>query len=100
MRQQEIQAKMQMEQQKQQLEYQMHQEDNEVRILVAQINSVAEQQRMSIMNHDNDEANVIEREKMSEAARQFDAKLALDKEKLKADTEIKKKQIAKSNSKK
>lgn len=100
MRQQEIQAKMQMEQQKQQLEYQMHQEDNEARILVAQINSVAEQQRMSIMNHDNDEANVIEREKMSEAARQFDAKLALDKEKLKADTEIKKKQIAKSNSKK
>ena len=35
MRQQEIQAKMQMEQQKQQLEYQMHQEKLETDILVA-----------------------------------------------------------------
>ena len=63
------------------------------------------------MNHDNDEANVLEREKIAENARQFDAqlkenskqfesKLALDKQKQKDDARLKEKQIAKSNTKK
>ena len=53
-----------------------------------------------MMNHDNDEANTIEREKMTEAARQFDAKLALDKEKHKDDVKLKEKQINKAVAKK
>jgi hypothetical protein len=100
MQQQEIQAKLQMEQMKMEQEYKMHQEKLQTEILVAQINSEAEQLRMSIMNHDNAEANDIEREKMAEDARQFDSKLQLEEKKLKADTEIKKEQIKKSNNKK
>jgi hypothetical protein len=46
------------------------------------------------------EANDIEREKMAEDARQFDSKMQLEEKKLKADTEIKKEQIKKSNSSK
>ena len=94
-----------------QIEYQMHKEDNETKILVAQINSVAEQQRMAILNHDNAEANELEREKRAEDARQFDAelkqkakefteKLALDKQKQKDDVRLKEKQIAKVGNKK
>ena len=89
----------------------MHQENNETQILIAKINSIAEQQRMSIMNHDNAEANDIEREKMSEEARQFDAKLreeskhfndklALDKKRQQDDARLKEKQISKNVSKK
>jgi hypothetical protein len=100
LKQQEIQANMQIAQQKAQLEYQMHREKLEADIQIATINSFAEQQRMSIMNHDNAEANDIEREKMAEDARQFDSKMQLEEKKLKADTEIKKEQIKKSNSSK
>ena len=100
MRQQEIQAKMQMEQQKQQLEYQMHQEKLETDILVATINSKAESDRLSLMNHDNDEANTIEREKMAETVRQFNERLALDKKKQADDARLKEKQINKTAAKK
>jgi hypothetical protein len=98
MKQQEIQAKLQMEQMKMEQEYKMHQEKLQTEILVAQINSEAEQLRMSIMNHDNAEANDIEREKLAEQGRQFDENLAFNEKKLKADTEVKKEQINKSNS--
>ena len=100
MQQQQMEINAQMEQQKQQLDYQMHQEDNETKILVAEINGQAESQRFAMMNHDNDEANTLEREKISENARQFDAKLALDREKHKDDVKVKEKQIAASNKKK
>lgn len=100
----ELQQKAQLEQQKMQQEYQMHQEDNETKLLVAQINGEAEAQRFAMMNHDNDEANIIEREKMTENARQFDARLALDKKKQADDARLKEKEIAikkqSSNSKK
>jgi hypothetical protein len=78
----------------------MHQEKLENNLLVATINSEAEKLRMSIMNHDNAEANDVEREKIAENARQFDARLALDKVKEKDDTRLKEKQIAKTASKK
>lgn len=93
MQQQQLQQQAQIEEQKRQYEYQIHKEDNEVKVLIAQINASAEWDRYSMMNHDNDEANTIEREKMNEAARQFDEKLKLDREKLKEDTRIKEKQI-------
>ena len=111
LKQQEMQINAQIAQQKQQLEYQMHKEKLETQILVAQINSVAEADRLALMNHDNAEANDLEREKMAEQARQFDAqlqenskqfesKLALDKQKQKDDARLKEKQIAKSGTKK
>jgi len=90
---QQLQQNAQLEQAKMDREYQMHQEKLQTQILTAQINSRAEELRMSIMNHDNDEANTIEREKMVEEARQFDARLKLDTQKQKDDARLKEKQI-------
>lgn len=95
LQQQQMQQQAQAEQAKMQLDYQMHQEDNETKILVAQINSEAEAQRFAMMNHDNAEANDIEREKMAETARQFNEKLALEKKKQADDARLKEKQINK-----
>jgi hypothetical protein len=107
LQQQQIQQQAETEQAKMQQEYQMNQEDNETKILVAQINSVAEEQRFAMMNHDNAEANTIEREKMSETVRQFNEKLKQDREKLKLDQQkhrddvrLKEKQIKVSAAKK
>lgn len=100
LQQQQIQANMQIEQQKMQMEYQMHRDKLENNILVAEINSAAEANRLSLMNHDNDEANNLEREKMAEDARQFDKKIEFEKEKLNKETAVKEKQIAKNNTKK
>ena len=100
LKQQEIQADFQAQQQKMQMEYQMHQEKLQADILIAQINSKAEADRLVLLNHDNAEVNDIEREKIAENARQFDKKISFDEKKLKADTEVKKEQIKKSNNKK
>ena len=96
---QQMQQQAQIEQAKAEREYQMHQEDNETKILVAEINSQAEAQRFAMMNHDNDEANTIEREKLAETARQFDEKLSLDRKKHDDDIKIKEKQLRKTKSK-
>lgn len=50
--QQRIEQQAQTEQQKMQMEYQMHQEDNETKILVAQINGTAEEKRYAMMQED------------------------------------------------
>lgn len=91
----EMQQRAQSEQAKMEMEYQMHQEKLQNNVMVAEINSKAEADRLMLMNHDNDEANILEREKIAEDARQFDRKLAFDREKLKADTDIKRKQLNK-----
>jgi hypothetical protein len=85
----------------------MHQEKLEAQILVAQINGTAEDKRMAIMNHDNDEANTLEREKIAENARQFDAtlkqndrKIEIERQKQKDDARLKEKQINKVAAKK
>jgi hypothetical protein len=96
---QQMQQQAQIEQAKAEREYQMHQEDNETKILVAEINSQAEAQRFAMMNHDNDEANTIEREKLAETARQFDEKLSLDRQKHDDDIKMKEKQLRKTKSK-
>lgn len=92
--QQQMQQQAQIEQARLDREYQMHQEKLENNLLVATINMEAEKLRMSIMNHDNAEANTLEREKMAENARQFNEKLALDKTKQKDDARLKEKEIA------
>ena len=103
-KQQEIQAKLFAEKERLEREYLMHQEDNETKILVAQINSKAEADRLALMNHDNAEANAFTQQELDEKVRQFDAKmkqeaakLELDKQKHKDDVRLKEKQIAKSN---
>jgi hypothetical protein len=85
----------------------MHQEDLENKIVVANINSEAEKLRMAILNHDNDEANTLEREKIAENARQFDAtlkqndrKIEIERQKQKDDARLKEKQINKVAAKK
>jgi len=99
LQQQQIQMQAQQQEAQRQMQYQMHQEDNETKLLVAQINSVAESQRFAMMNHDNDEANTLEREKIAEGARQFNEKLALDKKKAADDARLKEKQINKTKTK-
>ena len=111
LQQQQMQLNAQAAQQQQEMQYRMHQEKLQAQILIAEINSKAEADRLALMNHDNDEANVLEREKIAENARQFDAqlkenskqfesKLALDKQKQKDDARLKEKQINKTNVKK
>ena len=99
LQQQQLQIQAQQEEAKRQMEYQMHQEKLENNILVATIKGEAENIRMALMNHDNDEANTIEREKIAEGARQFNERLALDKKKQADDARLKEKQINKTKSK-
>ena len=96
---QQMQQQAQIAEQQRQMQYQIHQEDNETKVLVAEINSRAEAQRFAMMNHDNDEANTIEREKLAETARQFDEKLSLDRKKHDDDIKMKEKQLRKTKSK-
>lgn len=102
LQQQQIQQEAQTAQQQQQLEYQMHQEDNDTKVLVARINGEAEAQRFAIMNNDTDGSRALENRKLDESVRQFDekmknerAKLDFDKQKQKDDVRLKEKQIAK-----
>lgn len=99
LQQQQLQIQAQQQEAQRQMQYQMHQEKLENNILVATINGEAENIRMALMNHDNDEANAIEREKIAEGARQFNEKLALDKKKAADDARLKEKQINKTKTK-
>lgn len=117
-KQQELQMQQQMQQEQLQQQAQtaqaeleqqerMNSENNETKILVAEINSKAEADRLALMNGDDDgveEMSKADREKFKEQMRQFDAKLKLDRERLefdksktKKDQDIKLKQINKSN---
>ena len=105
--QQKIQMQQMIAQHQEEMQYRMHSEDNQVKILCAEIASKAEADRMAIMNHDNDEANTLEREKIAENARQFDAtlkqndrKIEIERQKQKDDARLKEKQINKAAAKK
>lgn len=93
LQQQQIQQQAQTAQAQQEMQYKMHTEELENNILVAEINSRAEAQRMAIMNNDAAEDKALEREKLSEEARQFDANLAFLKQKQSDDVKVKEKQI-------
>lgn len=96
---QQLQQNAQLEQARLDREYQMHQEKLQSQILIAEINSKAEADRLALMNHDNVDANAIEREKIAEDKRQFNEKLALDKKKQADDVRLKDKQIVASRQK-
>ena len=100
LQQQQLQQQAQAAQAQQELQYKMHTEELENNILVAEINSQAEKERFAIMNDDAAEDKALEREKLSEEARQFDANLELEKKKQADDVMIKEKQIKASLKKK
>ena len=93
MQQAQLQQQQQIAQMQAEQEYKMHQEDNEVKLLVAQINSKAEADRMAIMNNDAVDTVALEREKLSENARQFNENLALQKKKQADDARIQEKKV-------
>lgn len=106
-KQQEIQQKQATEQARMEHEYRMNQENNDTKILVAEINSQAEADRLALMNGDNDGVEEMSEEgraRIKEMARQFDAKQKLErekfsfeKEKTRKDQELKARQISKTN---
>lgn len=104
----ELEQQARAEEAKMQQQDMINQRDNETKIIVAQINSQAEADRLALMNQDDGiEEPVFSEEakaNLKEKIRQFDAKLKLDREKLqfekskaRTDAELKRKQIAKSN---
>jgi multidrug efflux pump subunit AcrA (membrane-fusion protein) len=97
MQQEEINARLQAEREKMQMEYQMHKEDNETKILVAQINSRAEELRYAMIQEENGITKQQELEfkqkQLEQDSKQFDAKLKADIQKHKDDITIKEKQL-------
>lgn len=108
-KQQEIQQRAATEQAKMEQDYKMNQENNETKILVAEINSKAEADRLALMNADKEEDGIVpmseaDRERLKADMAKFDKKLALDKERLdferskaKKDQELKARQISKQS---
>lgn len=86
LQQQQLQQQQQLGEQKLQQEYQMHTEDNETKVLIAQINSVAEAQRLEMMNREEgvtaDQQYALEQQKLEQSAREFEETLAKEREKL------------------
>lgn len=103
--QQQMEQQAQTAQQQMEMQYKMHQEDNETKILVAEINSKAEADRLALINRDTEtEYTDKDKAELSEKARQFNEHLVLEREKLKeamwknrSDAELKLKQINKPN---
>ena len=103
----QIQQQAATEQAKMEQEYKIHSEDNETKILIAEINSQAEADRLSLMNKDYAEEDVYtqkDKAELAEKIREFDLRLKFDREKLahekskdNKDQALKSKQISKSN---
>ena len=101
MQQEEINARLQAEREKMQMEYQMHKEDNETKILVAQINSQAEADRLALMNQENgitnDQQYELRKEELAQKTKEFEAKLKFDEKKHQDDVRLKERQIKSKN---
>lgn len=86
LQQQQLQQQQQLGEQRLQQEYKMHQEDNETKILIAQINGIAEAQRLKMMNEENgitsDQQYSLEQQKLEQEALEFEKTLEKDREKL------------------
>lgn len=103
----QIQQQAATEQARMKQEYKIHSEDNETKILIAEINSQAEADRLALMNKDYAEEDVYtqkDKAELAERIREFDLRLKLDREKLahekskdKKEQALKSKQINKSN---
>ena len=103
----QIQQQAATEQARMEQEYKIHSEDNETKILIAEINSQAEADRLALMNKDYAEEDIYtqkDKAELAEQIREFDLRLKLDREKLeyekskaKKEQALKSKQISKSN---
>ena len=97
MKQQELQQQAQIEQAKLDMEYKMHQEDNEIKLLVARINGEAEERRYYMIQEENgltkQEELKFKEKQLDLDAKQFSEKLALDRQKHKDDIHIKEQQL-------
>ena len=103
----QIQQQAATEQTRMEQEYKMNSENNETKILIAEINSQAEADRLALMNKDYAEEDVYtqkDKAELAEKIREFDMRLKFDREKLayektktKKDQALKSKQISKSN---
>lgn len=97
MQQAQLQQQAQQAQAEQELKYRMFQEEMENNLLVAQINSKAEADRLQLMGGADamtmEQKLSLERDKLSENARQFNEKLALDKKTQADDARLKGQQI-------
>ena len=106
----QIQQQAATEQARMEQEYKIHSEDNETKILIAEINSQAESDRLALMNKDYAEEDVSTQKDTAELAqkiKEFDERLKFDKEKLtfekqkhKDDIALKKKTLTKNSSSK
>ena len=67
---------------KMQQEYQINKDNNETKLLVAQINSQAESQRYALMNNGTVNDNELKEKKLSEQIRQFDERMQQQADKL------------------
>ena len=103
----QIQQQAATEQARMEQEYKMNSENNETKILIAEINSQAEADRLALMNKDYAEEDVYtqkDKAELAEKIREFNMRLKFDREKLayektktKKDQALKSKQISKSN---
>ena len=109
LQQQQLQMEQQTEMAKMEHEAALNTENNETKIIVAQINAQAKQMDEADIYNDGVEEPMSEeaKEKLREQIREFDARLALDKERLafdkdkaKTDAKLKEKQINKAKSSK
>lgn len=103
----QIQQQAATEQARMEQEYKINSENNETKILIAEINSQAESDRLALMNKDYAEEDIYtqkDKAELAEKIREFDLRLKFDREKLahekskdKKDQALKSKQISKSN---
>lgn len=106
----QIQQQAATEQARMEQEYKIHSEDNETKILIAEINSQAESDRLALMNKDYAEEDVYTQKDKAELAqkiKEFDERLKFDRDKLtfekqkhKDDIALKKKALTKNSSSK
>lgn len=86
LQQQQLQQQQMLGEQKLQQEMQMHQEDNETKVLIAQINGVAEAERLAMMNREEgvtaDQQYALEQQKLAQDALEFEKTLEKDREKM------------------
>ena len=104
----QIQQQAATEQARMEQEYKMNSENNETKILIAEINSQAESDRLALMNKDYAEEDIYTQKDKAELAqkiKEFDERLKLDREKLtfekqkhKDDVALKRKALTKNNS--
>lgn len=102
--QQQMQMNAQVEQQKMQLQYQMNKDNNEAKVLTAQLNAQAESQRYALMNQGTVADNDQKERKLNEQVRQFDErmkqqadKLSFDIKKHDDDVKLRRQQLARQN---